>query len=302
MNESPKVSIVLPTYNGSKYIQQSINSCLNQSYQNIELIIVDDGSTDGTSEIISSYKDDRVKYLRHEKNNGLPHALNTGFSDATGDYLTWTSDDNLYAEVAIEKMLSFLKYYHSHFVYCDFYKFKDNDLDNKIMIKLPDRVALENGNTIGPCFLYSREVMKVIGKYDPQTALAEDYDYWIRVSRRFPMSHLKEAVYFYRVHNKSLYLRKFYEVKIVDLLVRIKNNISTIDSVTDLLISLIAQKRVSPSNFDIPLKSCLLFKLNKIFIKFLISKKIRKILKEYKMGKYNFSDTKVKLKNIVDGF
>jgi len=74
---SSKVSIVLPTYNGAKYIRQSIDSCLNQTYKNIELIIVNDGSTDGTPEIIRSYEDGRIKYLTHEKNKGLPHALNT---------------------------------------------------------------------------------------------------------------------------------------------------------------------------------------------------------------------------------
>src|SRR3990170_3452478 len=106
---SPKVSIVLPTYNGEKYIRQSIDSCLNQTHENIELIIVDDCSIDNTPEIIKSYKDSRVKSLRHDQNKFLPHALNTGFSNATGEYLTWTSDDNYYAKEAIEKMVSFLK-------------------------------------------------------------------------------------------------------------------------------------------------------------------------------------------------
>lgn len=303
MNEtSPKVSIVLPTYNGAKYIRQSIDSCLKQTYQNIELVIVDDGSTDETSEIINSYKDERIKYLKHEKNKGLPHALNTGLSNTTGEYVTWTSDDNFYAEDAIEKMLSLLKDKNSFFVYCDFYQFKDDDLRNQNMVMLPDLVTLENGNMIGPCFLYSRKVMETIGEYDHETELAEDYDYWIRVSKKFPLCHLNEAVYFFRVHNKSLYRSRFYEVKIVDFLVRIKNNISPIESIANLFVTLIAQKRVARLSRKIPIGNTILSRLNKILIKILASKRITLVLKDYRMGEISFSHAKLKLKSIVDNF
>jgi glycosyltransferase involved in cell wall biosynthesis len=117
----PLVSIVLPTYNGSRYIQQSIDSCLNQTYSNIELIIVDDGSTDCTEQIINSYTDNRIRYIQHQKNAGLPTALNTGVAHATGDYLTWTSDDNFYAPQAIETQLTFLLKNKYDFVYCDIF-------------------------------------------------------------------------------------------------------------------------------------------------------------------------------------
>jgi glycosyltransferase involved in cell wall biosynthesis len=68
----PKVSIILPTYNGSKYLRQAIDSCLKQTYKNIELIIVDDGSTDGSPKIIRSYNDSRIIYIRHEKIKASP--------------------------------------------------------------------------------------------------------------------------------------------------------------------------------------------------------------------------------------
>jgi glycosyltransferase involved in cell wall biosynthesis len=302
---SLKVSIVLPTYNGAKYIRQSIDSCLNQTYQNIELIIVDDGSTDETSDLIKSYKDERIRYLRHEKNKGLPHALNTGFTHTTGEYLTWTSDDNLYAENAIEKMLSFLKNKNCLFVYCDFYQFKDDNLWNQNMVKLPEVIALENGNRIGPCFLYSRKVMENIGEYDPVTELAEDYDYWIRVSKSFSLCHLNEPLYFFRVHSKSLYRSRYYEVKVVDFLVRIKNNISNIKAIANLFITLIAQKRVAHLNLNqnnIPAFNTILFRLNKILVTLLVSRRVNTVLRDYTMGKISFSHAKLELKSIVDNY
>lgn len=71
MGAPVKVSIVLPTHNGARYLRQSIDSCLNQTYKNLELIIVDDGSIDVTPDIIMSYQDKRIKYIRHEKKKGL---------------------------------------------------------------------------------------------------------------------------------------------------------------------------------------------------------------------------------------
>ncbi len=123
----PLVSIILPTYNGEKYIKKSIESCLNQTYPNIELIIVNDASKDNTAVIVKSFKDSKIKYIKHKYNMGLPNSLNTGFTNAKGNYLTWTSDDNFYDKKAIEKMLNFLKKKKCSFVYCDMYKFDEKN-------------------------------------------------------------------------------------------------------------------------------------------------------------------------------
>ena len=285
---NPKVSIVLPTYNGAKYIQQSIESCLNQTYKNIELIIVDDGSTDETPEIIKSYKDERIKYIRHKKNEGLPHALNTGFAKATGEYLTWTSDDNYYAKEAIEKMLSFLRDRKCSFVYCDYYRFNDENPSKLNIVKLPDFLVLENHNDVGACFLYSRKVKEVIGDYDPNAFLAEDYDYWIRISKKFSMCHLAEPLYFYREYTKSLSLSRFYEVRVVDILVRMKNEVLEIDLAVDSLVGLIARKYPG------------YFKINKVIVKILFSKKINGILRDFQLRRINFEKAKLSLTEIIN--
>lgn len=286
--KTEKVSIVLPTYNGAKYIKQSIDSCVNQTYRNIEIIIVDDGSTDETPQIIKSYQDERIKFIRHEQNKGLPHALNTGFANSTGEFLTWTSDDNYYAKEAIEKMLSFLMKKKCSFVYCDFYEFKNNNFSEQKIFKLPDCIAFENGNHIGACFLYSRRVKDTIGGYDPDTELAEDYDYWIRVSKKFSIYHLNMPLYFFRVHKESLSVSKYYEVRVVDFLVRLKNDILDIDQIINLFISLIAKKR---GRF---------FKLNRVLAKIQLSRKFKKILREYKVGRINFEKAKLSLNEILN--
>jgi glycosyltransferase involved in cell wall biosynthesis len=204
MEALEKVSIVLPTYNGAKFIQQSIKSCLNQTYKNIELIIVDDGSMDETPEIIKSYDDERIKYIRHNKNKGLALALNAGFSMATGEYLTWTSDDNYYAEDAVESMVvSLCKNKKIDFVYANYYILNEY---GKVLqsVSVEPSKNLKEGNCIGPCFLYRRKVYEVIGAYNPDAFLAEDYEYWIRIFKRFRMQALDKFIYWHRLHPQSL--------------------------------------------------------------------------------------------------
>ena len=106
----PKVSIIIPTYNGEKYIKESIESVLNQTYNDWELIIVNDSSTDNTLSILKDYeqKDGRIKVITNKTNLKLPASLNVGFSYASGEYYTWTSDDNMYKSDAIEKMVNYL--------------------------------------------------------------------------------------------------------------------------------------------------------------------------------------------------
>ena len=284
-----KVSIVLPTYNGSKYIRKSIDSCLNQTYKNLELIIVDDGSTDKTPEIIQSYTDGRIKYIRHKKNKGLPFALNTGFTNATGEYLTWTSDDNYYSQEAIEKMLTILKTKDCDFVYCDFYRFSDEKPSDIKLVKLPDILNLNNQNGVGACFLYTEKVKNVTGNYDHETVLAEDYDFWIRVSKNFLMCHIPEPLYFYREHINSLSFSRIHEIRIADILVRIRNKVLDISIAVNLLSNLT----------DDRYPNLKYFKVSKIINKIRFSRKINEIVNDFQKGKVNFKETKLKLEMLV---
>jgi len=212
----PKVSIVMPTYNGSAHLRQAIDSCLNQTYPNIELIILDDGSTDSTWEIIQSCQDARIRYGRHKKNKGLPRALNTGFSLAIGEYMTWTSDDNEYLPTAIGEMVAFLQANpHADFVYADYWAHY-LDSGRRELRRLPDRLALHSRNEVGPCFLYTRRVYQITGEYDPKCALVEDYDYWIRIMKQFQMIHYPHPLYVYGEHSLSLKGRKYHSITLFD--------------------------------------------------------------------------------------
>ena len=205
MNENvPKVSITLPTYNGAKYLRESIDSCLNQTHKNIELIIVDDGSTDTTQEIVKSYSDRRMQYIRNETNLGIANSLNKGFSFATGDYLTWTSDDNMYFKNAIEVMVEELERHKNvDFVYANRYLI-DEEGNAVGRLKAKPIRHLDIENYIGPCFLYRKKVYEELGGYDSSFYLAEDYEYWLRVRKKFRMKRLNKYLYYSRFHLECL--------------------------------------------------------------------------------------------------
>ncbi len=203
----PLVSIVLPTHNGARYLRESVDSCLRQTHEHLELIVVNDGSTDETEEIVLSYQDPRIVYARHHPNRGLPRTLNVGFALAQGDYLTWTSDDNYYADNAIEVMLRALQETRPRagMVYCDDYLIDaEGQVVGERRVLPPWKLWRRIPWGIGACFLYTREVYERVGDYNPEVFLAEDYEYWWRISLRFRMQPLHEKLYYYRRHSASL--------------------------------------------------------------------------------------------------
>src|SRR5690349_9470116 len=107
----PLVSIVLPTRNGSRYLNESLQSIVDQTWTNWELIVVNDGSTDDTGRMIDTWaaKDTRIRAVHLKTNVGVPSALNRGFAEAQGEYFTWTSDDNRYRPAAIERFMIYLQ-------------------------------------------------------------------------------------------------------------------------------------------------------------------------------------------------
>ena len=220
------VSIVLPTFNGSRYIEEAIESCLNQTHQNIELIIVDDASTDGVSDIIKNCKerDSRIISVCHTENKKLPAALNSGFAIAKGNYLTWTSDDNMYKSDAIEIMLTHLhKDEETAFVFSDFESIGEDGNVLEYLRRGPT-YELPIVNTIGACFLYRREVYEAIGNFDSSKFLVEDWDYWLRVYTAFKLCHIPRSLYYYRTHDESLTVKRFKQQQEMSLSLVLENN------------------------------------------------------------------------------
>ena len=218
-----RVSVVLPVYNQAALLAESIDSVLNQTYSDLELIVVNDGSTDGVESVLARYAGcPRVRLLT-QTNQKLPAALSNGFRFAQGEFWTWTSADNRMHQEQLSVQVAFLRAHpETAMVYADYRAIDDHgdpldDPDfrpqNRItsrspMIHLPRSTCELNvvsDNFIGPCFLYRGWVGRLMGEYDPSMGI-EDYDYWMRINSAFQIDHLGEydVLYEYRVHENSL--------------------------------------------------------------------------------------------------
>ncbi len=222
--ESGLVSVVLPVYNGEKYLHEAIRSVLCQTYENWELIVVDDGSEDESLAIAEGYaeKDSRIRVVTQE-NQKLPRALNRGFSLAKGEFYTWISGDNRYLPAFLETMVDELKKHpRADMVFGNQYLIDEQGerITNHGWFEFPvgsgavcfppatpllNRVA---NNTIGAAFLYRAGCERVLGGYSPNLFLLEDYDYFMRMNSLFRIRHRKgEPLYEYRFHEDSLTAR-----------------------------------------------------------------------------------------------
>jgi len=211
MSESrPLVSIVLPTLNGSRFIAESLNSCLRQTYSELEIIVVDGGSTDGTPELVSALADPRLRLVHQPYNSGrLPGALNIGFAQAKGSLYTWTQDDDYYAPDALQVMVDALQAEPAiGFVYAGFWFV---DAAGKVLrpadIRPPQELYWRNA--VGHCFLYRRTVAEQVGQYDPDYVMSEDSHYWVRVYQVTPMKQLRGSYFYHRLHPGNLTGRNY---------------------------------------------------------------------------------------------
>lgn len=223
--EKGLISVVLPVYNGETMIREAIESVLNQTEKNFELIIVNDGSTDNTESIINEYKekDSRISIISQE-NKKLPTALSVGFAAAKGEFLTWISADNIMLSDALSVMKEELEADEAiAMVYGNM-----RLIDKKSKIKrghfwfekpffsgnviLPDETEALNtyaNNTIGACFMYRAKVLGILEDYSRYKNTLEDYDYWMRINSLLNIKHTEcqKPLYLYRRHGESLTAR-----------------------------------------------------------------------------------------------
>ncbi|PKK89731.1 MAG: hypothetical protein CVV64_13075 [Candidatus Wallbacteria bacterium HGW-Wallbacteria-1] len=203
---SALISVILPTFNGEKYLAESIDSIIAQSYQKWELIIVNDCSSDSTMNIANQYsvRDKRITVVKNELNLKLPASLNRGFSLSNGEYLTWTSDDNRYKPTAFERMITILENNHDiGFVYADMTVINPDGIPSESAPQ-PEPDHMPFSNPVGACFMYKRYIYETIGDHDDKLFCAEDYDYWFRIYLKHKMVHIHENLYEYRVHSNTL--------------------------------------------------------------------------------------------------
>jgi glycosyltransferase involved in cell wall biosynthesis len=191
----PLVSVIIPVYNGAKYLRDSIDSVISQTYELIEVIVVDDGSQDSTREIIESYQS-QVKGL-HKLNGGVASALNLGILHARGEYIAWLSHDDLYCSQKIEKQVLFMEQHPQVGVcYTDF-EIVDANRRHVSIIHVPWRPRqemahyfLRNMYINGSTTMIRKCCFEKIGLFNEQLMRTQDIEMWLRIAQFYEFGHL----------------------------------------------------------------------------------------------------------------
>ena len=197
------VSVIIPTYNRAGTIKRSVESVLNQTHDELEVIVVDDGSKDETQEIVESIDDSRVRYIKLEKNQGVAHARNYGVSQAKYDMIAFHDSDDAWRKDKLEKQI---KKYNENLnvalVYCAYENHKE-DFSIRFPSEDENVEELEGDiyyylilrNTIGaPTIFMRKDIFNKIGGFDESFPTIEDWDFAIKASKLGKISYVNEAL------------------------------------------------------------------------------------------------------------
>lgn len=198
MDAMPLISVIIPTYNRRDFLVAAVDSVLSQTFGDFELIVVDDGSTDGTGDVMARYAD-RAFYVIHE-HRGVSAARNRGIDLAKGNYISFLDSDDLWMPTKLEKQMKFFEAHPAaHVCYTD-----------ELWIRRGKRVnprkrhAKHSGWIYAHCLplciispssvCVKREVLYTVGCFDPELPVCEDYDLWLRVTARYPVHFIPERL------------------------------------------------------------------------------------------------------------
>lgn len=210
--KKPAVSVIIATYNRAYIISRAINSILDQTFQNFELIIVDDGSIDSTNELITKLmkKDSRIKYIKNKKNLGQPKSRNEGIKIAQGEYIGFLDDDDEWLPHKLEKQINKFQSVPENvgLIYCGLRYIHENKNMPKIIIpklrgNLFTNILKENffGSSTP---LIKKECFNKSGFFDGNFLSGEDWDMWIKISKNYEIDCVPEALTLYHVHGNQM--------------------------------------------------------------------------------------------------
>jgi len=207
------VSVVMPVYNAEKYLREAIQSILTQNYPNLEMIVVNDGSTDSSKNIILSFEDPRLRYFENPENWGIVRTRNRALAEATGEYVAVLDSDDVALPNKIRSQVEFMEK-NPEFELCGSY-FKTIDGSGQILknVKFPSNDGdARSMLLVHNCFCHSTIVMRSRlakeFKYKSGFDLVEDYELWYRISQVGKIINLPVHTTYYRVHGNNISTNK----------------------------------------------------------------------------------------------
>ena len=199
---TPSVSVIIPTYNRAHLVGRAIRSVLDQTRQDFELIVVDDGSTDKTGRVVRSFTDDRIRYLRHERNRGGAAARNTGIKAARGTYIAFLDSDDEWLPEKLEKQVEEFQRADESVgvVYCAFWWCEEGA---KLLSPSPPSLEKEDFQKLihkrrayvwTVTAMVRRNVLQAVGGFDERLPRCQETELWMRVSYHYNFAYINEPL------------------------------------------------------------------------------------------------------------
>ena len=205
----PQVTVLMPVFNGEKYLKEAIESILNQDFTDFEFLIINDGSTDNSAEIICSYKDSRIVLITNEKNIGLVSTLNKGIELAKGEYIVRMDCDDISLKNRVSKQVAFMDRNKDIAVSGSFYNLFRNN--KKAVVDLPltkqeiKCFLVFNSPIAHPTAIIRKNAIQQFKlNYSSEYIHAEDYDFWSQIANHYELANIPDVLLDYRVHMNQI--------------------------------------------------------------------------------------------------
>lgn len=219
----PKVSVIIPTYNRADFLKKAVQSVLHQTYQDYEILVRDDGSTDNTQQVISNFKDSRIRYTRNMTNIGVIQNRNNAVNNSKGKYIAFLDDDDEWLPEKLEKQMSIIEASPAKLggVYSGAYSI-DTKLGKIVKLSVPEyrgyilKHLLKNNFIMTSTLVLKKKCFEKVGLFDPEFKSASDFDMWIRVAEKFEFDYVLSALVNYNVHENRIssnYIRRICGLK-----------------------------------------------------------------------------------------
>jgi GT2 family glycosyltransferase/glycosyltransferase involved in cell wall biosynthesis/predicted Zn-dependent protease len=216
---NPLVSVIVPTFNRPDMLRETLNSILNQTYKNFEIIVVNDAGIDVDNIISDINKDGIITYKKQATNKGLAASRNTGIQAAKGKYIAYLDDDDIFYPEHLETLVNFLESSNYKVAYTDAFRAYQAEENGEYIVKkkeLPsssdfdhNRILISNFIPV-LCFMHEKSCLDEVGPFDEALTSHEDWDLWIRLSRKFQFGHIKKttAEYGFRIDGSTMFSNK----------------------------------------------------------------------------------------------
>lgn len=210
---NPSVSIVMSVFNGERFVLEAVSSILNQSLTDVELIVINDGSTDGTLRILQSINDSRI-ILIHQGNVGLTKSLNRALSLAKGEFIARQDADDVSFPNRLQTQVQFLRENQGIALVGSAVKVIDTEGDELTTFNPPcDAPTIRQKLKSYNCFwhgsvIFRRSCLEVLGGYNELFTTAQDYDFWLRFAEKYELANLPEPLYAYRFNPDAVTFKK----------------------------------------------------------------------------------------------